>query len=154
MDDLGLVTMVLLLGVGFALYVGGPSICTFQGLSGEDCASFAVPGFFDFINLLATGDFSTLANTYIFTPLNGIIAVGAFGIALYTGSSDTLRTTLALTMLMTIANIFFVPLAYFRSIGGTEIVAGTGFTMSMFVVGFFNLLLILTIVSFVMERRW
>jgi hypothetical protein len=146
MDDLGMVALLLLLGVGFAFYVGGPSICTYNGLT--DCDEYAVPGFVTILDTFGKGDFSTLFNNNIYLPILAILGLGgiAIGAVGYFTGGD-IKTYVALGVMSSIASWMLTPFTFLRSALLGESV------ISLFIVAFFNILLILAVLGFVMDRR-
>jgi hypothetical protein len=148
MDDLGLVALIMLFGIGFAFYLGGPSICHWTQGAAAACEGY-VPGFFSLLQTLATGDLSSFINTYIITPLTAIVSVGSIGIAALAGyiSGESMRAIAGISIVIAMVNVLFVPFAFLNSAIFSYQPIG------LFIVGFFNLLLLLAIISFVLDKR-
>ena len=149
MEDIGLVALLLLFGVGFTFYIGGPSICAWNGGTAAECSGY-VPGFIIFMNALATGNISALINTYLLIPLTGIVTVASIGIAALAGyvNGESIRVQIAIVVLIPLANLLFIPFGFLNS------AIFTYQPLGLFIVGFFNLLLLLALIGFVMDKRF
>ena len=139
MDDLGMVTLILLLGIGFALYVGSMAM-------GLDMGS----GFISFIDAITENNIEGLLNIIISSIMSpASAAVLAFAIGASFISSQSVRYTFAVAVLIALATILFMPFTVL-----TEATATIPLAIKYLIQGFFALLMILAVVGFVMERRF
>ena len=125
---IGAISLMLLIGVSFTMYLGGyPSgfVTLFESLQGNPI---------DLANLI-------LAN------LGGIALTGGLTVAaaLFTRDSTSLQFVITATILSTTVYILFMPLAIFRA-------ADIPADIQMFIYVFFNVLILITIISFVSGR--
>ena len=139
MDDLGTVTLILLLGVGFALHVGSLAM-------GLDLGS----GFTTFIEAITEYNINGLLNLIknaIMSPVSA--ATLAFAIGASFISSQSVRYTFAVAVLVALSTILFMPFTILN-----EAVVAIPVVIRYLIQGFFALLMILAVIGFVMERRF
>ena len=138
MDDLGLVAIILLFGVGFALFMGGTAIGmdfgTGFGAFVDTISAFDVQGIIDLIIQSVTN------------PINAAALTVAFGASFLTGQS--IRFTLAILILVAVVQLLFIPFTFMNE--ATSIMP---VEIRLLISGFFSLLLIFIVLSFVSDRR-
>lgn len=139
MDDLGMVTLLLLLGVGFSLYVGSLAL-------GMDLGA----GFMTFVEAVSSYDINGILNLIfnaISSPTNAVIL--AFAVSASFFASQSVRYTFAIFVLIATAQILFMPFTVL-----TEATALIPIEIRLLTQGFFGLLMVLAVIGFVMERRF
>jgi len=138
MTQLGMISVVLLFGVGFALYVG--TDCA--NLGGNNCYGL---GFIELFNGVAAGSIDAIVNvllTAIADPLNiGLILTSGIA-ALLTGNRSM---TLPLIALVAVANTLFMPFTFIASVP-------IPIEVSWLIRGFLGITMVLAVLSFTVGR--
>lgn len=136
MGQIGTVAIMLLFGMGFALFVGSGG-------------TYGV-GFLEMMQYMADYNTEGLVNLIINAVMNPLTLVTIAVITLATfGSGNTLRYTVGVAILVAIASIFISPFSFYN-----EAMGAIPIYLQYLIKGFFNLLLVLAVIGFVSDKDW
>lgn len=130
MAGIGLTATLLLVGIGFALYVGSGGVYA--------------PGF---IALTQMGSIQAMLNAII-SSLSGITlgAVAIVSVASLT-SGQSLKYTLAVAAVAAMSSFFLLPFTMVSNLGVPTVI-------QMLITTFFNILLVVAMLGFILEKEW
>jgi len=134
MQNIGTIAILLLFGMGFALYVGS---------GGE----YGV-GFIEFWNAIEGQDINSIIELIV-NSLTSTVTIGTAAIAAVLGmvNSQSIRYAAGIVVLTALASIFLTPFTFYKDIPlPTEI--------TWLIQGFFNLVLLIAILQFITEKEW
>lgn len=137
MRGVGSIAMVLLFAVGFVLYVGS---------AGE-----IQVGFIEFMNIIDQGaSLSDLVNL-VLSQLSDIVTAGTIAIAGAAAfmNSRSAGVAIGISILVGLVSIFLTPFTFYNEAGSMMPAE-----LAMLVRGFFNMLIVLAVISFLSERDW
>ena len=137
MDDIGFVSLLLLLGIGFALYVGSD----YQ----------YAPTFMVLTNYLVNNNTEGIVDL-ILTNVTSFVTIGSItlaGILSFT-NSKAIETALGAVLLTALVTIFITPFTFYQGV-----ITNTALTpLSWLITIFFNILLVIAVVNFVTGKTW
>lgn len=139
MAQLGTVALFLLVGMGFALYVGS------NGQYGQQFyAYYSTITKFD-IN----GMFNLILNALTQNGLGGILNIGTIMVSgiLSLALSQSIRYAVGIALITGVATLLFSPMTFLNELA-------LPWQVSLLAGGFFNLLILVAMLQFIAEKEW